>query len=195
MAAARSYPPGSGGQRRASAPVLGLSGDAVLPDPLDHIAVENRCRRMICGCLDMLVAALPHPDPTLAGEVLTHLKTALPRHIRDEEGDLFPLLRRRSQEDVDINDTLDRLIADHAQVSTMLEPIRAALERLALRGTVFTAEEATAITAFAARERRHLIVENGIVLPLARVRLTQSDLKTLRLRMLLRRQSDTDALH
>ncbi|WP_165937598.1 hemerythrin domain-containing protein [Antarcticimicrobium sediminis] len=173
----------------------GLSGDAVLPDPLDHLAGENRCRRVICGFLDTLVAALPHPDPTLAGEVLTHLKTALPRHIRDEEGDLFPLLRRRSQTDADINDTLDRLIADHAHASAMLEPIQAALERLVLRGTAFTAEEATAITAFAARERRQLIVENGIVLPLARVRLSQSDLKSLRLRMLQRRHTDTDTAH
>ncbi len=183
MTAAAAYSNG-GGQRGALAADL---GDMVLPNPLDHIAEEHLRLREICGRLDELVAAVPQPDRARAAEVLAHLKVALPRHVQDEEDDLFPLLRRRSEGDEDISDTLDRLIADHGEGRTAVARVCAALERSVTSDTAFTPEEAAAVAAFAARERRHLIVENAIVLPLARVRLTSRDLTKLRRRMMRRR--------
>ncbi|TDK49637.1 hemerythrin domain-containing protein [Antarcticimicrobium luteum] len=190
MAGQRAYPDG-GGQRGERAATL---GDAVLPDPLDHIAEEHLRLREICGWLDALVAAEPQRDPTRVSEALVHLKIVLPRHVRDEEGDLFPLLRRRSGGDDDIGDTLDRLTADHVSSRQARAPVIAALERIAATGdAALTAQEGAAVAAFAAHERRHLIVENAIVLPLARVRLTRSDLKSLRVRMIERRRADAQA--
>lgn len=185
MTAAKAYP-GGGGQRGTLAAPL---GDRVLPDPLDNFAEEHLRLREICARLDALVAAAPEPDRATATDALTHLQTALPRHVRDEEEDLFPLLRLRSQEDEEINDTLDRLAAEHVQSARLRRQVCAALERAIGSDTTVTPQEAAAVTAFAAQERRHLIVENAIVLPLARVRLTPQDLETLRRRMLQRRRA------
>jgi len=184
MARSASYH-GQGGPRGATAAAF---GDDILADPLDHIAAEHLRLREICGRLDALVAAVPQPDRVLAAEVLADLDTALPRHIRDEEGDLFPLLRRRSADDNDIGDTLDRLHADHARFGAALARVCAALRRVVASDTAFTPGEAAEVADFAAHERRHLIVENAIVLPLARVRLTRDDLRSLRRQMALRRR-------
>jgi hypothetical protein len=75
------------------------------------------------------------------------------------------------------------------QSARLRRQVCAALERAIASDTTVTPQEAAAVTAFAAQERRHLIVENAIVLPLARVRLTPQDLETLRRRMLQRRRA------
>ena len=46
------------------------------------------------------------------------------------------------------------------------------------------------LTEFASQTRRHLIVENAIILPIARARLDTDDLDALRLGMLRRRGLD-----
>ncbi len=168
-----------------------LAGGDVLPDPLTHFAEEHLRQREVCAMLDALATAR-HPDRVMARAALRHLSTALPGHIRDEDHILFPLLRHRSAPDDEINDTLDRLDADHAQSMQALDAVIAALERLAKTDGALTAEEATTITGFAAHERRHLIVENAIVLPLARVVLTEADLEALRGAMLRRRAPAQD---
>jgi len=170
---------------------LATAAEGVLPDPLDHFAEEHLRQREICGMLDTIAAAA-RPDRAVTIEALRHLTTALPRHLHDEEQGLFPSLRHRSEPDDEINDTLDRLDADHAKTAQFLDAVIAALGRIAGSGGALTAEEAETVTGFAAHERRHLIVENAIVLPLARVRLTAGDLDALRQAMVLRRAPDTN---
>ena len=165
-----------------------LAGGDVLPDPLSHFAEEHLRQREVCAMLDTLAAAA-RPDRDMARAALRYLSTALPRHMRDEAQILFPLLRQRSAPEDEINDTLRRLDADHAQSTRALDAVIAALGRLASSGGALTAEEATTITGFAAHERRHLIVENAIVLPLARVVLTAGDLEALRGAMVRRREA------
>ena len=183
MARAGTYP-----GRDAQTP----AGGGVLPDPLTQFAQEHLRQREVCAMLDALATAA-QPDAAMARAALQHLSTALPGHMRDEDRILFPLLRHRSAPEDEINETLDRLDADHAQSKQALGAVIATLERLANSGGGLTVEEAATITGFAAHERRHLIVENSIVLPLARVRLTATDLETLRNAMLRRRETDKDA--
>jgi len=168
-----------------------LAGGDVLPDPLTQFAQEHLRQREVCAMLDALATAA-QPDRAMAHAALRHLSTALPRHMRDEGQILFPLLRQRSAPEDEINETLDRLDADHAQSIQALGAVIAALGRLANSGGALSAEEADTLTGFAAHERRHLIVENAIVLPLARVLLTEDDLEALRNAMLLRRQANED---
>ena len=182
MARAGTYP---GGDAQA------LAGGDVLPDPLTHFAEEHLRQREVCAMLDALATAA-QPDRTMARAALQHLSTALPRHLRDEGQILFPLLRQRSAPEDEINDTLRRLEADHAQSTQALGAVTAALERVTGSGGALTDEEATTITGFATHERRHLIVENAIVLPLARVLLTEDDLEALRGAMLRRRAPAQD---
>ena len=171
--------------------VQSLAAGDVLPDPLTQFAQEHLRQREVCAMLDTLAAA-PQPDRAMAREALRHLSTALPGHMRDEGRILFPLLRQSSAPDDEINDTLRRLDSDHAQSTQALGAVTAALGRIADTGGALTGEEAAAVSGFAAHKRRHLVVENAIVLPLARVRLTAEDLEALRNAMLRRREAEED---
>lgn len=174
---------GPGGARGARATP---ADERVQRDPLQHIAEEHLRLREVCATLDALAGA-DRPDRAAARDCLEHLTEFLPRHTRDEEEDLFPLLRRRSAPEDEINETLDRLYHDHAESHDAVPRVIAALERMIAENAPFTKDEAAAVSAFAQHERRHLIVENAIVLPLARVRLTKDDLRSLGLRMRQRR--------
>ena len=167
-------------------------GTSQKPDnPLDQISQEHLRQREVCATLDRL-ASLERPDPELAAGVLPHFDTLLARHVHDEEDDLFPLLRQRSEPGDDINDTLDRLTRKHGVSLELAVGVREILREMVSNKTLLDADEARALIGFAAHERRHLIVENAIVLPLARVRLTATDLTKLSTRMAQRRKS-TDA--
>ena len=155
-------------------------------NPLDQIADEHMEQRVMCSDLENLVQCA-HPAQARAIAILTHLTTVLPCHVADEEQDLFPLLRRRAAPDDEIHDTLAQLLADHDESDLLLDRVVQALRRVLSSNTAFTDDEIADALAFATHERRHLIVENAIVLPLARGLLTRGDLKTLRLRMALRR--------
>lgn len=155
-------------------------------DPLEQISQEHLRQREVCATLDKL-AALKAPDLELAAQVLPHFDTLLARHVEDEEDDLFPLLRARSDPEDEINDTLDRLVGKHLVSLELAARVRDVVLAMANDNTLPDAEGAAALVGFAAHERRHLIVENAIVLPLARARLTPDDLDELRARMAARR--------
>ena len=165
------------------------------PDnPLDQFAEEHLIQREDCAALDRL-AALTRPDRELAAKVLHHLDTMWVNHIHDEENALFPLLRQRSSPEDDIYDTLKRLAGDHSNSLAEAGKVRQILQDLVDTGSLPGQDDTAILAGFSAHKRRHLIVENGIVLPLARVRLTDEDLASLRLRMIERRagsrQSET----
>lgn len=65
--------------------------------------------------------------------------------------------------------------------------IQKVLGTLREEGRNASPDEAQLIAEYANHARRHLIVENAIIVPLARARLTAGDLDTLRLRMQQRR--------
>jgi len=157
-------------------------------NPLDQISQEHLRQREVCATLDRL-AALEKPDPDLAAGVLPHFDTLLARHVHDEEDDLFPLLRQRSEPGDDINDTLSRLTRKHQVSLQMAVGVRKILRKMSCDNALPDFDEATALIGFAAHERRHLIVENAIVLPLARARLTAADLGRLATRMKQRREA------
>lgn len=154
--------------------------------PLEQIGEEHLLQREMCAALDQL-ADLTRPDPERAAEVLHHFDTRFFQHIRDEEADLFPLLRQRSAPADDINHTLDRLVEDHEGILELAEKVRPILMKLARGDVLQDQQEADVLSRFAAQKRRHLIVENAIVLPLARVQLTEQDQAELQRRMTERR--------
>ena len=155
-------------------------------DPLERISQEHLRQREVCATLDKL-ATPEKPDRKLAAGVLSHFNADLDRHVRDEHDDLFPMLRLRSGTGDDINNTLDRLIRKHSVSLELAVRVREIVQAMAGSDVLPNKEEAAALVEFAAHERRHLIVENAIVLPLARARLTDSDLAVLRERMAHRR--------
>jgi hypothetical protein len=165
---------------RATPPALG-PGDC----PLEALREVHFLQRRICRDMEDL-AATDIARPALAFEVLTNLCRDLPLHHADEDADLFPLLRQRASDEDEIDPLLDRLSADHQANAALGAPLLAALSCMA-DGALPAPEDRTALRALAQAERRHMTIENAIVLPLARARLTGADCQRLRAAMATRR--------
>lgn len=162
---------------------------ALLNDPIDFFFAEHFRQRTVCNLLEQLAAADPL-DHAMAGEVLSFLRHDLPLHVQDEEEDLFPLLRLHCLPEDEIERVLAALTAEHAADCLTAKTIVSGLQH-ALRGKASVAIRArlrAAMREFARNERRHLALENAVMLPLARRRLTDRDLTRLTVQMWWRRR-------
>ncbi|GAB5471054.1 MAG: hypothetical protein Kilf2KO_40840 [Rhodospirillales bacterium] len=155
-------------------------------DPLSYIRDEHLQRRQVLSDLDSLAEA-ETADLDLTRAALAALEVQRPLLDADERDDLLPLLRRRALPEDGIEPLLGRLSEDYLASRALIGPVCRALQGLLSDGGTLGAGDREAILAFAARERRQLIFENAIVLPLARARLTEADLRSLALRMAARR--------
>lgn len=165
---------------------LSVTDPNLLGRPLDFIAQDHYRERTICSVLDHI--ALPDASmPEVLDGVLNFLSLELPLHLMDEECDLFPLMRRRCPPEDEINAVIKRLLSDHRHAERDTPTIQEILRTLRTEDRSATIVEAQLISDYATHARRHLIVENAIILPLARARLTATDIDTLRLCMRRRR--------
>lgn len=170
-----------------------------LRTPLDYIFAEHFRQRSLCRILAELAEA-SSLDREMAAAALGFLRTDFALHVADEEEDLFPLLRRRQHRQDRMGDILGQLSAQHAtdgiDAGRIETALAAALE--AETPSPLDAEARDTMLRFAASERRHLITENAIVLPLARARLSAADLEALGRSMAARRgiayPGDADAV-
>lgn len=160
----------------------------LIKEPLSFFFAEHYRHRQLCRAIDELSASTFF-DAARIAEVVDFLRFEAPIHIIDEEEDLFPLLRRRCLTEDDLEGVLGVLSAEHKADAVLGGTVRRHLEqclekRLAPGGDL---EMRKALAAFAAQERRHLALENAIVLPIARLRLTAEDLTGLSRRLAARR--------
>ncbi len=102
--------------------------------------------------------------------------------LRDEEEDLFPLLRRRCTSEDEIELVLGMLGAEHDQEGECNARVADMLGHETL-----TPRCQRALIAFAREQRQHVAIEDGVILPIARMRLGRRDLAALRARMAARR--------
>lgn len=163
----------------------------LLGDPLDFIAEDHLRERQICALIDGIANA-ENPDIADVQNVLSFLGEELTLHLEDEEVGLFPMMSDKCTAEDEIDRVIKRLRADHANIVSMVSPVKQSLAHL-LSGTStrpLDEEQRATLTEFANRARRHLIVENAIILPIARARLGTADLDALRLGMLQRRGLD-----
>ena len=169
-------------------PAIEAASTALLSDPLDFFFAEHFRQRKLCNLLERLALA-EAVDARLAAEVLGFLQHDMVLHVEDEEADLFPLLRLRCPPEDGIERVLTALAAEHAGDRHLAE--------LVIRGLQRTLQEAQPIAAqaglreamidLARNERRHLALENAVVLPLARLRLATADLAALSANLMRRR--------
>lgn len=172
-------------------PVKRGSGDApthpgLLTQPLDFISEDHLRERQICAVIDAIALA-----PTLnrqdALPVLRFLNEELNVHLLDETRDLFPLLAKRCLPEDGIENAIDRIRVDQEQALRLLPKVRALLAACLDTGSDLSAKGRATLIRFAGHVRRHLVAENAILLPIARVRLTKADLATLSAHMQARR--------
>lgn len=159
---------------------------ALLDDPLEYIAAEHFRARAVCSALSRLAeAGKAFRDE--ADRVIAYLDCDFPLHHEDEEADLFPLLRQRAAAD-DLGITLARLGSDHRKSEALAADIVTVLAQGTRNATLHLAGRTRDLMrAFSASQRRHLALENGVVLAIARIRLTRADLTGMSRRMKARR--------
>jgi hemerythrin-like domain-containing protein len=160
-----------------------------LGNPLDFILADHLREREVCAVLDRIATAdLPDADAAVAARGF--LAEALPLHLADEERDLFPLLHQRCEPDDEIDRAIRKLTDDHRHAARDTPDIIATLDAIAVSGVAPSAAARAALIEYAGHARRHLVLENAIVLPFARLRLTEDDLDRLARGMVQRRGLD-----
>ena len=161
---------------------------SLLREPLEWFFAEHFRHRQLCLMIDRIAGATVFEE-TIVSVVADFIRRDLPLHIIDEEEDFFPLLRRRCLAEDKIEEILGILSSDHkadmataANVSQLLS--RSLQEKSAL-GLDQSAQRV--LRAFSDQERRHLALENAVILPIARLRFSDADLKALSDRLAARR--------
>lgn len=152
--------------------------------PIDFMLDEHMRQRALCGLLDDMALA-GRLDTDAVAAAVDFLNADFGLHVLDEEEDLFPLLRQRLPADERLSDVLDQLSAEHTHDRDVAYAVTEGLQK-ASKGDA-PAGFFDLLRAFAASERRHMIVENAIVMPLARASLRADDLAALGRNMAARR--------
>lgn len=161
----------------------------LLGNPLDFIAEDHLRERQICALIDSIANAAG-ADADDLDNVLSFLGEELEMHLQDEEDGLFPLMREKCDAEDEIGDVIERLHSDHARITSVVPQVRQSLKQLLAGRSALIEADRQMLAEFANDTRRHLIVENAIILPIARARLNAADLDGLRSGMLKRRGLD-----
>lgn len=152
---------------------------ALLDEPLAYVLAAHLRQRAVCAVLRRF-ATERSAGRAEADRMTAYLTGDLRLHHEDEDLDLYPALRRRALPADGLGVTLARLGEEHRQGATMADIIVEALSARPADDTVQIGVAAgEAMQAYAASELQHLALENGVVLALARIRLTRPDLKAI----------------
>lgn len=148
--------------------------ELLLLDPIGWFFAEHQRHRQFCDMMQRASLAASFDEDGL-GWLLDFVRRDLPLHILDEEEDLFP---SSENPDPSLRMTWTRprcLLGDHEKDLTRAAAVRHHLEAcLRLAAPIGRSNvRRRALEAFAIEERSHLALENAVVLPLARLRLTE----------------------
>lgn len=160
----------------------------LMGSPLDWLFAEHYRQRQLCRAIEAAARLAPRPIGLLP-DIIDFLRHDLPLHVLDEEEDLFPLLRRRCPAEDDIHGVLGLLSSDHRAEAASAARLADRLEEV-LRGGAdrpMPPDLVRSMDNFTQRERSHIALENAVVLPIARLRLTPGDLAGLSRRLAARR--------
>jgi hemerythrin-like domain-containing protein len=147
---------------------------AYLETPLECIFADNFRCRLMCNALEA-IAGEEVPDTRTLQVTRQFLARDFSFHQLDEEQGLFPLLRRRLPASDEVRAALPGLLLDHELVGEVMD----GLTGLSRHGGERSQTLRSLLQHFAKTERRHVSVENVVVLPAARKRLSADDLALL----------------
>jgi iron-sulfur cluster repair protein YtfE (RIC family) len=157
-------------------------------NPLDWFAREHDHHREMCAQMRELARSRTFDRAALVA-MAEFVERDLAQHLVDEEQELFPLLLRKAEPDDGAEEVLQRLRAEHrhdrAQSQAVAVHLRRCLDERCAPGEDNLAS--AALASFATHELTHLALENAVVLPLARLRLSARDLSGLRRRLAQKR--------
>lgn len=173
-------------------PEPGPSEEALAMQPhetIEYILAEHQKHRAMCKALERLAAASEF-DPARVAALADFIRFDLTLHVIDEEEDFFPLLRARCLPEDGIDAALDQMTMEHAEDKTLSTRVRDVLNACLIERKAPGDIEggAEALRTFAHHEMRHMTLENAVLVPLARRRLTSDDLSALGARFAARRR-------
>ena len=121
--------------------------------------------------------------------VMRYFDTSGVQHHRDEDEDLFPLLRRKAGElgRAEVSAVINELEGDHATMDLQWSRLRERLDAIARGADASLAAED--VERFAWLNRRHIEKEAALVLPFAREALALDERAALGTRMAARRKT------
>lgn len=162
-------------------------------EPLEMLAAcHERIEAQLCT-LEKLIGHLGEHgcDPAAreaAAGVMRYFDTAGAHHHRDEDEDMFPLLRRLAAERnrPEVSAVINGLEEDHSTMEAQWSRLRERLDAVtAGREARLDAED---VGRFAWLYRRHMEKESALVLPFARETISETERAALGSRMAARRR-------
>lgn len=165
--------------------------DNLLREPVDYLMADHVRQRKVCDALDILAADATQVDTlTIADAVVAYLSGDFLLHIQDEEIDLFPRLQAAAEGDNDVA-SIESLKRDHVAALALAKGLVADLRQMAVSdGARRSADFNRIAVEFTVTERRHLGLEDQVILPLARRRLSPADFDRIGRAMAARRNID-----
>lgn len=160
----------------------------LMKDPLDWFFAEHYRQRQFYRLVNDVAAANVFDGGRMT-RLLDFLRHDLALHVIDEEEDLFPLLRRRALPEDEVEQVLDLLSTEHRSDMSQAQTLRVHLEACLLDRKAPGLEPGVRkiMQDFATQALRHLALENAVVLPIARLRLSSEDLVAMGRRLAARR--------
>lgn len=148
----------------------------LIDSPLNFIFAEHHRQREAASVLSMLVDGEYDVQGVLA--LLAFLETDFALHIGDEELALFPMLREHCLPEDNVERILKRLQDEHREDEASVEAATAILRESLSNNSIRDCDKRR-LRLFAEHIRQHLALENGVLLPIARVRLRDQELHML----------------
>ena len=156
----------------------------LLSSPLDFLYAEHLRQRQFAKLLGLIADGVINRRTIAAAAEF--VENDLATHILDEEVSFFPLLRPLCQPEDRVDDLLALLSQEHREDEGESERVLSALARLSATEPPSDADKQT-LRSFSDHLRGHLALENGVLLPLARSRMTSEALQLMSQSMSLRR--------
>ncbi|MAW82472.1 MAG: cation-binding protein [Parvularcula sp.] len=148
----------------------------LIDSPLDFIFAEHHRQREAASILTLLADG--EFDLKGVKSLLAFLETDFALHIGDEELALFPMLREHCLPEDNVERILARLVDEHREDEASLETATAILVK-GVSDKQLGVNDKRRLRMFAEHIRQHLALENGVLLPIARVRLRENELGIL----------------
>ena len=162
-------------------------------EPLEMLAACHERIEEQLDTLEKLVEHLPARGADAAareaaGRVMRYFDTAGVAHHRDEDEDVFPLLRHLAAERgrPEVSALINGLEQDHTTMEAQWSRLRQRLQSI-LEG-IDTRLDAEEVGRFAWLYRRHMEKESALVLPFAREAVSETERAALGRRMAARRR-------
>lgn len=175
------------GEYKADDPrtVIDAPSVELLSSPLDFLFAEHLRQRQFAKLLALIADGVINRR-AIAGAA-SFMENDLAQHILDEELSFFPLLKPLCEADDNIDALLDLLAAEHREDEEASVTVLSILREMAAGEGPGEIGQA-ALRDFAEHLRHHLALENGVLLPLARARMTPGALSLLGQLITMRRE-------